>query len=465
MKQLLILLFIAISTSSAFAQQVDINEQLVLALKSSDIITAKKLIKKQADVSAIAGEDSVSAMFCLLYSVSSGDVSSRYYDEDIKERALLDLEKDEVFDLILLAIQNGYNVFISEPCEYNSEVIVVDQIGREYLKYVSVKIHLQAFDLIVENKRLHMFQEYIIDNINTDNCNEVYDKRKTALHYVCEKDSTVSIVQTLLNKGANPGAFDEDFCTPLHYAIHNADSQDITKLLLEENSNRGVENICSMPYGADSVSVDVMMYLLYNLSGEEFYDIDLSDFLKLENIGESEIFELIELLIQNGYNVFRTEYFPYDTHQQTYNESGYNELITIPSHIKLQAYREFIENDVLHIFQKEIIDNITEDNCNLTYNYGLTALHYVCEFDSTINIANELIIKGADVNAKDESGNTPLLYALSWDENGFDVARLLIENGADVNAKDKEGNTPLYYAKQNENGAEIVEYLLENGAE
>ena len=54
--------------------------------------------------------------------------------------------------------------------------------------------------------------------------------------------------------------------------------------------------------------------------------------------------------------------------------------------------------------------------------------------------------KGADVNAKNESGVTPLLWA-AW-KGHKEVAELLIANGADVNAKNEDGETPLDFTKQ-----------------
>ena len=53
-----------------------------------------------------------------------------------------------------------------------------------------------------------------------------------------------------------------------------------------------------------------------------------------------------------------------------------------------------------------------------------------------------LIAKGADVNAKNDSGWTPLHHATY---GGFkEVAELLIENGVDVNSRIKgSGYTPL----------------------
>jgi len=74
----------------------------------------------------------------------------------------------------------------------------------------------------------------------------------------------------------------------------------------------------------------------------------------------------------------------------------------------------------------------------------------------------ELLEQGADVNARDDIGRTPLHATTSW--CFVDVARLLIEHGADVNAKDKEGRTPLHVAVL-WRAVEIVKLLLEQGAD
>ncbi|ORX81126.1 ankyrin, partial [Anaeromyces robustus] len=47
--------------------------------------------------------------------------------------------------------------------------------------------------------------------------------------------------------------------------------------------------------------------------------------------------------------------------------------------------------------------------------------------------------------------------------NDFNILKNLVEHHLDINAKDEEGNTPLIYAIKNRN-IEIVEYLLKMGA-
>ncbi len=65
-----------------------------------------------------------------------------------------------------------------------------------------------------------------------------------------------------------------------------------------------------------------------------------------------------------------------------------------------------------------------------------------------IDIAQLLLENGADVNAKNDTGWTPLLLLCRNNEinNLEDIVKFFVENGADViNAKNKNGKTPLHY--------------------
>ena len=82
--------------------------------------------------------------------------------------------------------------------------------------------------------------------------------------------------------------------------------------------------------------------------------------------------------------------------------------------------------------------------------------------DSQLNIIRFLLKAGADVNAKDNAGNTPLLYAAQTGRGG-EPLRLFVENGADVNANNFKGLTVLMQAVQYQ-ATDIVEFLLNKGA-
>ena len=79
----------------------------------------------------------------------------------------------------------------------------------------------------------------------------------------------------------------------------------------------------------------------------------------------------------------------------------------------------------------------------------------------SISEINQAIQDGADVNATDNGGWTPLTFALHH-EAPKEVIELLIAKGADVNAKDKDGWTPLMHALYNKASKEVIELLRTN---
>ncbi|OWV76312.1 hypothetical protein ATY77_07065 [Rhizobium sp. R634] len=75
---------------------------------------------------------------------------------------------------------------------------------------------------------------------------------------------------------------------------------------------------------------------------------------------------------------------------------------------------------------------------------------------------NILIEKGADIEARDNRGRTPLIVQLDNRQNGPDVVAALLENGANPNAKDESGMTALDIARQT-GDADLVALITASG--
>jgi ankyrin repeat protein len=78
-------------------------------------------------------------------------------------------------------------------------------------------------------------------------------------------------------------------------------------------------------------------------------------------------------------------------------------------------------------------------------------------------LVKEVIARGADVNAKDEEGRTPLMVAAGSEYFSPDTIQLLIDAGADLNAVSAGGETALDFAKR-AGQAQVVELLVKAGA-
>lgn len=89
----------------------------------------------------------------------------------------------------------------------------------------------------------------------------------------------------------------------------------------------------------------------------------------------------------------------------------------------------------------ELVTRLLEfqPDINATFE-GMTPLHYAIEKGKP-SIARELVKAGADVNARDNNGRTPIFYAAT---TAVSDVKLLLEAGAEMNAQDNFGQTFLH---------------------
>jgi ankyrin repeat protein len=78
-------------------------------------------------------------------------------------------------------------------------------------------------------------------------------------------------------------------------------------------------------------------------------------------------------------------------------------------------------------------------------------------------LCRQLLAAGAQVEARDRTGKTPLIHS-SMASNSRCAVEVLLQGGAKAGAVDDQGRTPLHYAVQVEYNGSTVKQLLDRGA-
>lgn len=136
--------------------------------------------------------------------------------------------------------------------------------------------------------------------------------------------------------------------------------------------------------------------------------------------------EILELLLQRGA----------DSNAETDKRmpAVHSWLWTLPSY-------ECMELFVRHGAKLDTIDKVN----------GWSVLHYFADTAEDVKVLDLLLkddVNGnhADINAKDEAGETPLHVLMSRREVPADILASFIDRGANVNVEDKDSERPLYEA-------------------
>ena len=122
---------------------------------------------------------------------------------------------------------------------------------------------------------------------------------------------------------------------------------------------------------------------------------------------------------------------------------------------KIETISDNINPNSINMFlTHEPITNTTNNDENLT----LTDAVKNKDWDSV----KRLIEEGADINAKDNNGLSPLFFAALFED--WDSVKTLIEFGADINTKNRTNYSPLAFAVRYKRN-EMVYKLIKLGAD
>jgi ankyrin repeat protein len=110
---------------------------------------------------------------------------------------------------------------------------------------------------------------------------------------------------------------------------------------------------------------------------------------------------------------------------------------------------------------------------NVSIEFGEVPLHVAArrgDNSDQVGILQLLLDHGANPNARDDDGSTPLHYCSSWQKGDWAPSRgsvegthLLLKYGANMDAEDNEGRTPLQFALEHD-CQDIAACLKEHGA-
>lgn len=268
-------------------------------------------------------------------------------------------------------------------------------------------------------------------------------------------------VQQYISDGKDINIKDSNQNTLLMHAI-NLGKNDIVKLLLNtpidinERNNQGLSALMIASQKGNIAVVDWLIEKDVYVNAK-----DKGNFSSLMFASELGNPKIVSKLLDKGAKI------------DDKNSNNETALILAVKNNRLDVIKTLLEhnpqkdNEALYISSEKgyfpILKVLLENNYNSKSNLT-EALRRACSSSiDSMDIAQELISKGANINAEDDAKNTPLLMAIQKQKP--EIVKVLISSGANVNYQNinSKGATPLLLASGG-NNVSILENLIQAGA-
>jgi antitoxin component YwqK of YwqJK toxin-antitoxin module/ankyrin repeat protein len=267
---------------------------------------------------------------------------------------------------------------------------------------------------------------------NAKNINETDERGFTALTEAIRLNNA-EMIKYLLMKNADVNKIYADGNTALLYAVKENADMEIIDMLLEAGADVNL---------SDGKHDSTLTYVLRNKVDPQLLARIFNENIDTENnIGEEQKPLWKQLYEQNNLELLKT----------VLTKRGNITQPDVNGEIPLYTLISDLKNTAMVDLAFSLIDKA--DN----------TLWQTAIKSRDLSLVQRTLTKNADINAKDQNGDTALLYAV---KNGYDLdfIKKLEESGADVGIKDADGNTALGMAIKADNLA-LTENLLQNGAD
>ncbi|WP_353283576.1 ankyrin repeat domain-containing protein [Wolbachia endosymbiont (group A) of Pogonocherus hispidulus] len=309
---------------------------------------------------------------------------------------------------------------------------------------------------------------------------DTQDKKGQTLLHSAVSGNNLDMIQFLLDRGANIEVQDDFGYTPILYAAQSG-KWDVVKLLISNGAKFNNEiTIQGTPlhFAVQEGNLDMIRFLLDEGADIESQDKDNKKPLHLAV--DTNRLSVVKLLLDRGASVNAKD----ENNKAPLDLATEEDMIEVLK--KAQLDQELLinaRNGNLDKVKDLIIQGANLEAKDIN---GNTALHNACS-NGHLKVVEYLIEKGASLKAKNKDGKTPLDLAiqegridivqaieqiqsdlngklLSAVKNG-DLNKIedLVSQGTSLEVKDSNGNTLLHYASQN-NHLRVVKYLIKKEA-
>lgn len=328
----------------------------------------------------------------------------------------------------------------------------------------------------IKNAEIDEFKRIIKDN--GINVNEVKDKYNVNLLHVAAKYNKIEIARYLLKHDMNVDAPTNGKLTALYIAVINDHAEMVEFLLTEYKANTNIiakRNLTPLHIAVMHGNIKIVQLLLDH-GADKGAQSDIGN-TPLHNAVAYNHIDIVRLLIEHDADTNAENNYQQPPLFLSHLSNIEMIKLLIDNRADLHYKSEKNENNFLHYAStlgcaKLIKCIVKQFNVNDANKHGQTALH-LAAMQGYINAREKSLIPACVASGQFKKDSTRKASITDY----LETITILIENGADINAQDYFGDTPLHYAsfyapslyqqnskEFNKESFVISKYLMNHGA-